>query len=249
MNTANPADAGPLAFFKALHDAYSQTIARFREGPKLVDALLSQAFDSFEGNVAIQSEGQPTIACHKGCATCCTLRVTATSPEILLIARYMRMARAALAKMGIDLEQRVIDADKATRGLSEQERVKLRRRCPFIEKGACLIYPVRPLACRGHASHDVKACVDAASGRADSVPYSEPHLIVRSLVQNAMQSALRDAGYVWSIHELNHGLVTALADDLEPAWLAGGEPLAGSAVADDVGQSEMARTFDAIKAA
>ncbi|WP_085315783.1 YkgJ family cysteine cluster protein [Derxia lacustris] len=242
-------DAGPLAFFKALHDAYSQTLERFRGNPRLIDAVLSQAFDSFEGNVALQSEGQPEIACHKGCATCCTLRVSATSPEVLLIARFMRAARPALARMGIDLEQRVFDADKITRGLDEAARVKLRRRCPFIEKGACLIYAVRPLACRGHASLDVRACVDAAAGRADSVPYSEPHMVVRSLVQNAMQSALRDAGYAWDTQELNHALSMALRDDLEPAWTAGADPLAAATIADEIGAAEMARTFDAIKAA
>ena len=58
-------DAGPLALFKALHAAFGETL-RIRAGkPELIEALLSQAFDSFEGNVAIQSEGLPAIACHK----------------------------------------------------------------------------------------------------------------------------------------------------------------------------------------
>jgi len=246
---AQPADAGPLAFFKALHGAYAETIERHRGGPHLVEAVLSQAFDSFEGNVAIQAESQPPIACHKGCATCCTLRVTATAPEALLIARFIEATRPALARIGVDLAQRVREADAVTRGMSEAERVKLRRRCPYIERGACLIYQVRPLACRGHASHDKRACVDAAAGRADSVPHSEAHLVVRSLVQNALQSALRDAGYAWGTFELNHAVTLALADDLNAAWTEGGDPFEAAAIADDIGSADMARAFDQINGA
>ena len=141
-------DAGPLAFFKALHGAFCETL-RIRVGkPELIEALLSQAFDSFDGNVAIQSEGLPAIACHKGCALCCALRVTATAPEVLLIDRYMRVRSKALARVGIDLAERIAGA--AAPG---QKRSRARKnRCPFTAKGICTIYRVRPFACRGHAS-------------------------------------------------------------------------------------------------
>jgi hypothetical protein len=59
--------------------------------------------------------------------------------------------------------------------------------------GAADRVAVRPLACRGLASYDRHACAQAASGKIDAIPYSESHMRVRSLVQNAMQSALQDA--------------------------------------------------------
>lgn len=167
-----PDESGPLAFFKAQHQAFTETLAARRGREDLIDGLLEQAFSSFEGNVEIQSEGLPPLACHKGCSTCCTLRVTATAPEILLIARYVRWASDALKRAEVDLEQRLADADRVTRGLSEEQRVALRRRCPFIANGVCVIYPVRPLACRGHASYDKRACVEAAAGRAGDIPFS-----------------------------------------------------------------------------
>lgn len=244
--THDPEEDGALAFFKAQHQAFAVTLAQWRGDGDMVPALMSQAYSSFDGNVAVQAEGQLPIACHKGCAACCTLRVIATAPEALMLARYIRAADAALKQAGIDLRQRVAEADSATRGRDERQRVALRRRCPFIAKGICVIYPARPLACRGHASHDKRACGDAAAGRLEGIPLSMPHMMVRSLVQNAMQSALRDAGYVWAAHELIHALSIALADeDCEPAWLSGADVF-GPARVTDVSLDEMANTFDRI---
>lgn len=246
--THNTEEDGALAFFKAQHRAFAETLAQRRGGDDLVPALLTQAYSSFEGNVAAQAEGQPPIACHKGCATCCTIRVIATAPEALMVARYVRVADAALKQAGIDLRQRLAEADSATRGRDERQRVALRRRCPFIAKGVCVIYPARPLACRGHASYDKRACAEAAAGRLEGIPLSMPHMMVRSLVQNAMQSALRDAGYVWATYELIHALSIALADEgCEAAWLAGADVFA-PALVNDISLEEMANTFDRIHA-
>jgi Fe-S-cluster containining protein len=243
-----PDESGPLAFFKAQHQAFTETLAARRGREDLIDGLLEQAFSSFEGNVEIQSEGLPPLACHKGCSTCCTLRVTATAPEILLIARYVRWASDALKRAEVDLEQRLADADRVTRGLSEEQRVALRRRCPFIANGVCVIYPVRPLACRGHASYDKRACVEAAAGRAGDIPFSAPHMTVRSLVQHAMQSALRDAGSAFGAYELNQAVSMALADGkLQERWTAGDDVFA-DALATEISLDEMASTFEAIKA-
>lgn len=247
MTLTPEASNTPVAFFKSLHAGYTQAMQRHVGRENLVDAVLSIAFDSFDGNVEIQSEGQPAIACHKGCATCCTLRVTATAPEVLLIARYIRATAHLLGQAGIDLTQRVTDADAVTRGLSEAERVKLRRRCAYIHDGVCVIYQVRPLACRGHASYDKKACVEAAAGRADAVPISEPHQVVRSIVQTSMQSALRDGGYAWGAYELNHALMIALRNpDAATRWLGGHDVFADARV-QEVSADEMTAAFDAIK--
>ena len=110
-----------------------------------------------------------------------------------------------------------------------------------------MVYQARPLACRGLASHDRKACARAAAGKIDQIPYSEPHMRLRSLVQNAMQSALRDAGLPWQVYELNEALLIAL-DDAEAGarWLCGDDVFA-SAQVHEVDVHEMAQTFDQIK--
>ena len=247
MNTPHATAGGPQDFYQDLHRAFDATLALHQGRPDLLPALLAQAFDSFHGNVAIQCEDEPPLACHRGCATCCTLRVTATVPEVMLVARFLRAVQPALQARGIDLVAQLREANTQTEGLDEARRVGLRQRCPFIAQGVCVIYQVRPLACRGHASHDVKACVDAARGARDEVPYSAGHHLVRALVQNALQSALREAGLPWGSVELNQGLLLALdTPESEARWLAGEDVLAAAAV-HEVPAEEMAAAFDRLR--
>lgn len=238
---------GALAFYRALHRAMDATVHVNAPRPRLIDALLSLAFDSFRGNVVIQCEDEPPLACHRGCASCCTLRVSATAPEVFLIARFLRAVLPELHARDIDLLGKIRDIAARTRGLSESQRVSIRQFCPFIARGACVIYSVRPLACRGHASHDLKACVDAAAGRRTEVPYSNGHYMVRSLVQNAMQSSLRAAGFAWGVYELNHAVLLALDDPTaESTWLAGEDALQDAAL-NEVSAAEMAEVYDLLR--
>ena len=230
---------GAEAFFREQRAAFGHTLAT--QG---TEATLLQAWDSFDGNVAIQCEGQPPVDCAKGCASCCALRVTALAPEVFVLADYLRATAPALQRHGIDLIGAVREADATTRGLDETARVAARRRCAFVVQGVCLIHRARPLSCRGHASHDRRACADAAAGRVDEVPYSGPHRMVRLLLQAALQAALRDDGKAWGAYELHHALVLALdRPDAQAAWALGEDPLAEAAA--DVEQREaMAAGFD-----
>ncbi|MBI2734571.1 MAG: YkgJ family cysteine cluster protein [Aquabacterium sp.] len=238
-----------LAFFQQLQAHFSLIWSGLRYRPELLDTLLMRAWQSFDANVASQCEGLPALDCHKGCATCCTLRVTATAPEVFMLARFIRAVTPGLMKHGVDLRAQIARANDVTCGVGEADRVAARQRCPFIAQGVCVVYQVRPLACRGLASYDRKACAQAASGLVDEIPYSEPHMRLRSLVQNALQSALRDAGVAWGNHELNQALLMALDDDtLEARWLAGEDVLRAAQV-EEVPEQEMAHTFDLLKRA
>jgi len=241
-----------LGFFKALQQQYSRIIdahsVDHQGGENMLSGLLALTFTSYEGTVDLQAEGQPEPDCRKGCATCCTIRVVATAPEVFLVARYLRAVGDQLKQQGIDIRQRLIAADEFTRDCDQDERVSLRQRCPYIHKGACVIYSVRPLACRSHMSYSHQACIDAANGKLDEIPYSEMHMDVRSLVQNALQSALRDADFPWATYELNHALSIALDDEgAEQAWLQQQDVLQPAQV-KDVSLEEMAATFDRIMA-
>ncbi|TAK94794.1 MAG: YkgJ family cysteine cluster protein [Aquabacterium sp.] len=236
-----------IDFFRQMHAHYEQLIVRFKGRTMLLDAVLQLAWRCFDTNVTTQCQGLPELDCHKGCATCCTLRVTATAPEVFMLARFIQAVAPGLAQHGINLRDQVAKANGATCGHGEHERVALRQRCPFIAQGTCVIYQVRPLACRGLASYDRKACAQAASGKIDQIPYSEPHMRVRSLVQNALQSAMRDGGLPWANYELNQALLMALDDDtLEARWLAG-EDVLHLAQVNEVDEAEMAATFDELK--
>jgi Fe-S-cluster containining protein len=197
------------------------------------------------------SEGaELSVACRGGCASCCTLRVAVTAPEVFLIKHYFeKLRRARGSEFMRDLISRIEQANRSTQGLDESDRLELGYNCPFIENGLCVIYSRRPLACRGHASLSEVACLDALAGEDVDVPISQPHLMARSIIQNAMQSALRDAGLGWGIYELNQALIIALRDDTcEAAWMAGKDVFAAAMIAE-ISATEMAATFDAIKAA
>lgn len=241
-------DNGPAAFFGAMTRAFETTIATHRGRADFVGALCAQAFDSFEGNLAVQAEGAPAIACQGDCPACCVLRVVATAPEIFLIARFVAANAERLAGHGVDLRRRIAETDDLVGGRSESERIALRRSCPFVEGGLCLAYRLRPLACRGHASYNKNACLAATDGENVDATVSTPHLMVRSLVQNAMMSALREARLSWRLYELNGGLSIALSRrEAEARWIAGDDPLLPAAVAE-FDAREAAAAFDALRA-
>ncbi len=250
VDTLDPsatADHSARAFFAGLQTALAGTLNDTIGRPLMIDALLHQAFDTFDGNVRIQCEEEPDLACARGCAFCCTLRVCATAPEVLLIARYVRALNSRLLERGIDLVDLVRTTDRKTRGLGEAERLAIHTHCPFAMQGVCVIYPVRPLACRGHASFDRKACAQATRGRRDTVPFSPGHQLTCSLVQNALRSSLRDAGLAWDVYELIHALVLALDDsNTETQWLTGHDALAVAAV-HAVAREELISVFEQLR--
>jgi Fe-S-cluster containining protein len=178
--------------------------------------------DLFERNAEIQSEGQPAPACCRGCDTCCCLEVSATAPEIFLVVRFLRLTRSAFAAHGVDLGALVSTCRTRTTGMDQQTRFSSRQMCPFIIGGACAIYSVRTLACRGHVAFDREACEAAAKGQDVEAPVSIAHKSVRALAQGAMQAALRDGGLEWGASEFLSGLERALNDpDAEARWLRG----------------------------
>ncbi|MGJ4996352.1 YkgJ family cysteine cluster protein [Bradyrhizobium sp. HKCCYLS3077] len=214
--------------FRDIQQVFSGIVAATYASPHLADALADRAFDLFEANIDAQTAHLPALACAKGCPSCCALRVTATAPEIFLLARYIRQIDARMPGTALgSLSRRVKLANRATRGLDEAERMRLRQPCPFVVRGGCIIHAVRPLACRGHASFDRRACAQAMAGRDVDVPVSGPHVALRSLVQDALRAALDGTGLASDLYELNQGLALALADpDRETAWRNGQDSLA-----------------------
>jgi hypothetical protein len=221
---ANP----PIDFFRHMRAGFSRLLADgAHHGETAAMAVADQAFAWFEANIAIQLDGLPPQACAKGCPTCCALRVSATVPEIVLMAAYVRKVEATPQGAQLQLARRIAQADGWTRGQSEPDRLAAGRACPMLLDGACILHPVRTLACRGHAAFVEAQCRAAARGEDVEVDLSEPHFALRALVQNALQAALRDKGLAWGLYELNQGLALTLAEPARiEAWFAGEDSLA-----------------------
>jgi len=103
------------------------------------------------------------LACRAGCQDCCVVNVSITLLEGFSILQFLHQLDSA------DLAQIIARLDKLwrdVRGLDDDERIMLRRKCAFLDdQGCCLIYPVRPLFCRSISSTDVELCRGAITGQ------------------------------------------------------------------------------------
>ena len=87
--------------------------------------------------VAVSRDGRVPV-CHAGCGHCCAQPIPVTPLEVLALHCYARhrLSQASLA----GLVQRM-----SVYGGQKRDIVSP---CPFLHDGACLVYPVRPVACR-----------------------------------------------------------------------------------------------------
>jgi len=108
---------------------------------------------------ALKSRGME-ISCGPGCSSCCRLPVGATYPEGALVADFIKR-HSSLGSMGEARDRLTAWAEWSRSGLVEllSEGIDPVRAylyhgpgCPLLYERLCLVYPVRPAACRTHVS-------------------------------------------------------------------------------------------------
>ena len=187
--------------------------------PTRASNAAKRAHEFFETSLKTNPSKQP-IACAKGCAFCCHVSVTATAPEIFLVANALR------EKYKDNFETilyRVQAADQKTRTLSSMERAQKRIPCALLEDNACSIYASRPGACRGFVSTSVKACERGFNGEMN-VQIDTPGvwIALRSAEKQALIAALTASDLLSRCYEFHHALRIALeTPDGELRWLKG----------------------------
>ena len=143
-------------------DRFSQSISGTAGVEQLLRELDVIGVDA-EKLIQQHDEGDRNlIVCGAGCQDCCVVNVSTTLLEGIAIARFIRkFPEEELAQVRGRLDKLWRDV----RGLDDDERLVLRRKCAFLdERGSCSIYPVRPLFCRSISSTDVEACRAAVTG-------------------------------------------------------------------------------------
>ena len=162
------------------------------------------------------------LACAKGCATCCHNWVSATAPEIFLLARALGEDATAIA--------RVRSAADRTRGLDRERRVHGGEACALLAENLCSVYAVRPLVCRAYVSASLPACLAAFGGGPAQIPMPTRYVQLRASHDHALWAALRAADLPDASYELNEAVARVLGDtEAEARWLAGEDVFAGIA--------------------
>lgn len=139
------------------------------------------------------------IACGLGCSSCCVVNVATLIPEGIAIARFLRQLDGNLQHQ---IRSRLEALWCEVRGLDEEERLSMRRKCAFLDaQGECLIYVDRPLLCRSLTSTSAESCRNVLLGQ---IFGEEQTILVHQFQQ-----------------QLYEALFTGLADGLEMSGLDG----------------------------
>ena len=164
----------------------------------------------------IQDFGPIPIACKKGCSHCCHVGISATAPELLLIAKIVQ-------RRGGEVIDRLRAAHLYTKDFSFEERYRHPNPCPMLEQDVCSIYESRPRVCRLAVSGNASLC-----GRVfrqltnEKIPTPSLYLGARTIYATVMAVALKRSRLPYDAYEFIAGLMRALdVPDAERAWLSG----------------------------
>jgi len=166
--------------------------------PAGVEAVLAAIEDCYRCADRLWAAVPPAdAACAAGCGWCCHQPVEAATVEVLAIAAGLRRDPAAAA-----LRARLL---AWTGG----------RICPFRADGACAIYPLRPLKCRGLYQPDPRWCM-ATFAKIDP-PEGGPPIRHRALT---LPRVLFDAMGQGMTQPLHRSGLDCAALDFVPALIA-----------------------------
>jgi Fe-S-cluster containining protein len=166
-----------------------------------VEKFTLQVFEAVDKEISIElsrlkNEEGVIPSCHRGCFSCCRQRISTPLPEAYTIGQYIKRnfkkneledlkSRVTAWHLWMEQElprhlQKGMDADTALYNYGPF--------CPLLVDGACSIYPVRPLVCRGHyVSSDARSCLSLTD---DSALEEEPTLL-RSVPSAGMKYGLQ----------------------------------------------------------
>jgi Fe-S-cluster containining protein len=123
--------------------------------------LMSTAYEAVDGLIIsfrnrCEREGLK-IDCRKACAWCCHQAVLVSTQEVLLISRYL--SEEMTDEQRQLAYRNAFEKEAVTGDMNVREFLQTLHPCPFLRDQSCMIYPVRPMACRCYLSADVETCM------------------------------------------------------------------------------------------
>jgi Fe-S-cluster containining protein len=192
--------------------------------------LMGAAYESIDGLIdSFRSRCEREdmrVDCRKGCVYCCSQAVLASNHEILILSHYVD--EHVPSKVKKDIKTRTADKHEITRSMNAMEFLRYIHPCPFLEEGSCLIYPVRPMACRCYLSGNLKSCRNQNDNPDDRSAIAElyefPLRAVRGM-NEGIRSALMEAGLIPSEWLLETFMAAVLENpQILKVWLEGNTP-------------------------
>jgi len=160
-------------------------MALARRAEEWTDASIERAKEVFPPESA--------IACAKGCAHCCRLRVLVTRAEAMVVADAVRASPSAPA---------LIARIRAAARVETSARIE----CPMLVDETCAVHDARPIACRAMNSLDASMCAAAARTTGARIPLYVPQLRVGETARERLAKELGAAGEDGALVDLAEAL-------------------------------------------
>jgi hypothetical protein len=226
-------DTSTAVQFRAL-DALraGRSVSAVTEAVRAAGAVADQAWNT--ARPVVEARKQAGFACAAGCSWCCYQQVAVAPAEAIAIARHVETTFTSEQRAG--LTARIAALDDKARGLGLWSRARLKSPCVMLaENGACSIYEVRPLRCRGVYSRDAGQCQwvmenpDQVYGNPDRHatpgPYPVEPAKIMDTALTGLARACQEAGLDWQALELTAALRLILGHPEVTERYLGGEPV------------------------
>lgn len=197
---------------KAMFHEYRQMGAKIAEFTSPILPTLPEAINSVI-HIVTRNISSP-VACKAGCGYCCNMPVNTTQYEVFYIADRLRSEFA---------EDRITSMITRVKLALSQRSPDGTVQCPFLDaNNTCLIYKMRPLACRYYLSLNVDDCI---KHKQDSKQPVKIALHVRAMALGLAAGAcevLSTTGLDVRRVDLIAGILVALEQaDAQDQWLLG----------------------------
>ena len=112
---------------------FAADVFRMGVSERAISNVVASVADLAEALTEEQKQSDPPefpIACRAGCSHCCYMRVLVTEPEVIFLLQFIRETFTEVKLQ--QLISRLQDTDRATRGMSEENRGGSGIPCPLL---------------------------------------------------------------------------------------------------------------------
>lgn len=200
-----PSSPGPWKQPDPLYASVSQrereTVREIINGGQTADKALEVGLSAliFADHTLRRFDGENDLprplACTEGCDHCCFNQVELTPPEALVLGNAIERGFSEEERDQLLGRVQAVLAVKTGKSKREIAAVRGDLPCPLLREHRCLLYPLRPLVCRGMHSLEVEPCARSlqAGDLSTGAYYAQRHELVRA-VARGLAAGCRDLG-------------------------------------------------------